>query len=89
MSVNGGGGGPPFLIPPPPPPPPLPPAHHLNGQPMALVSIKSEPCEIDFDNNNSSHDEILNSEFGQQIRDASTPSGRTVLGKKKSLQGQP
>lgn len=82
MSLNGGGGGggpPPFLIPPPPPPPP--PAHlqaaiqqHVTANNLV---IKSEPSEHFIEH--SSHDEILNSEFGQAAREAA-PSGRTVLG---------
>ena len=88
MSINSGGGpasgphGPlPFLIPPPPGP-----QLGLVQRPVALV-IKSEPLDpaeshsLDENVSPSSHEEILNSEFGQSVRETAAPSGRTVLGK--------
>ena len=71
-----------FLVPAPPPPPPAH-LHHLQVQ-QPQVHIKAEPIEDIrvndkvFDSE-SSHDEILHSEFGQAAREV-VPSGRTVLG---------
>ena len=71
-----------FLVPAPPPP-----AHlHLPQVPH----IKAEPIEDEtkkvVNYEESSHDEILHSEFGQTAREV-VPSGRTVLGTKNIVQG--
>ena len=82
---------PPPLAPPSPlaPPPPA----HMQLFSSSLVMVKTEPLsseELSLVNsqnfneldeaNTSSHEEILNSEFGQTVRET-VPSGRTVLGK--------
>ena len=77
----------------PPPPPAHMPLFSAQADPHAeaLVMIKSEPSDESLvvhnnnfhgefnDENTSSHEEILNSEFGQTVREI-VPSGRTVLG---------
>ena len=83
---------PPRFMPPPPPPPLPPPPAHMPLFNSALVMIKTEPLNSEElslvnnpnfneydDANTSSHEEILNSEFGQTVRETA-PSGRTVLG---------
>ena len=86
---------PPPPPPPPPPPgahmqggPPLNGVGHHGGppgppHPHFNVVIKTEPSELDFKppslDHQSSHEEILNSEFGQSARETA-PTGRTVLG---------
>lgn len=88
---------PPRFMPPPPPPPLPPPPAHMQLFNSSLVMIKTEPLNSEElslvnnpnfspeydDSNTSSHEEILNSEFGQTVRETA-PSGRTVLGNLKN-----
>ena len=79
---------------PPPPPAHMQLFNSSDTHAESLVMIKSEPIDSgegslvvhnnnfhgEFnDENTSSHEEILNSEFGQTVREI-VPSGRTVLG---------
>ena len=50
----------------------------LSSEELSLVNSQNFN-ELD-EANTSSHEEILNSEFGQTVRET-VPSGRTVLGK--------
>jgi hypothetical protein len=85
----GGQQQPQFLLPQPPPAHHHPPIQRQSGLPLA-VDIKSEPtCEAveatlakkkNYNSeDDSSHEQIVKSEFGQTAR-VSVPSGRTVLG---------
>ena len=66
----------------------LPPGVQLNNSVEMNLIIKTEPGEYDYKNSlegpldgdqQSSHEEILTSEFGQSARDTA-PTGRTILG---------